>query len=83
MSGNISKVRVSAKGWVVIPAPLRRKYGLEAGSTVEIVDGGGKIIIFPTMKDPIKEMRGKLAGGKSLVKALLEERAKDLQQRGY
>jgi len=74
------RVRVSSKGWVVIPAPLRKKYGIEPGSTVEIVDAGGKIIVFPTMRDPIGETRGMLAGGESLTQELLTERAKDLDR---
>jgi AbrB family looped-hinge helix DNA binding protein len=33
-------VVISEKGWVVIPAELRRKYALKPGSTVQIVDYG-------------------------------------------
>jgi len=47
---------------------------------VELVDAGGKIIIFPTVKDPIGEARGMLAGGASLTQELLAERAKDLER---
>lgn len=73
------RAKVSAKGWVVIPAPLRKKYGLEPGSTVEILDAEGKIIL-PGMKDPIEETRGMLAEGPSLTQKLLVERAKDLER---
>lgn len=74
------RVKVSSKGWVVIPAPLRKKYEIKPGSMVELVDAGGKIIIFPTVKDPIGEARGMLAGGASLTQELLAERAKDLER---
>ena len=40
---------VSSKGWVVIPADLRKKYGLDAGSRVMVVDYGGVLAIVPSM----------------------------------
>jgi AbrB family looped-hinge helix DNA binding protein len=45
---------ISNKGWVVIPAELRKKYNLHAGSKVVIVDYGGVLSIVPAVKDPIK-----------------------------
>ena len=33
-------VTVSEKGWVVIPAELRRKYNLQPGTEVSVVDYG-------------------------------------------
>jgi AbrB family looped-hinge helix DNA binding protein len=73
-----TRARVSTKGWVVIPAPLRKKYGLEPGSTVEILDAEDRIILFPGMKDPIEEAHGMLAEGPSLTQELLAERAEEL-----
>lgn len=74
----VMQAKVSAKGWVVIPARLRRKYGIEPGTIVEIEDADGKIVVFPRVKDPIKDARGMLAGGPSLTQDLLVERAKDV-----
>ena len=74
------RAKVSTKGWVVIPAPLRKKYGLEPGSTVEILNAEGRIILFPGMRDPIEETCGMLAVGPSLTRELLAERAKDLER---
>ena len=76
----ITRVKVSTKGWIVIPAALRKKYSLKPGSTVEIFDAEGKIIILPGMKDPIEETWGMLAEGPSLTQKLLAERAKDLER---
>jgi AbrB family looped-hinge helix DNA binding protein len=70
----VKTVTVSAKGWVVIPAEVRRKYHLTPGTQVDIVDYGGGIGIVPVMKNPIKEARGMLKGGPSLTKILLAER---------
>ena len=68
---------ISSKGWVVIPADLRKKYNLTPGTEVVIVDYGGVLAIIPAMKDPIKEGRGLLKGLPSLTKDLLEERKKE------
>ena len=68
---------ISNKGWVVIPAKLRKKYRLHPGAEVVIVDYGGVLAIVPAMGDPIKQGRGMLKGGTSLTKALLEERTAD------
>jgi AbrB family looped-hinge helix DNA binding protein len=71
---------VSQKGWVVIPAELRKKYGLKPGSRVQISDRGGSLVLIPLLEDPVREAYGMFAGKISLTKALLEERAKDLER---
>lgn len=68
---------VSAKGWVVIPAPYRRRHHLTPGSRVEIVDYGESIGIVPAMADPPRQARGLLRGGKSLTSALLADRGEE------
>lgn len=74
------RAKVSTKGGITIPAPLREKYGLEPGSNVVIFDAEGRIILFPGMKGPIEEAHGMLAEGPSLTQELLAERAKDLER---
>ena len=69
---------VSSKGWVVIPAALRRKYELRPGSRVQIVDYGGVLAIVPAAGDPVAEVAGKLKGETSLTGALLEEHGREL-----
>jgi AbrB family looped-hinge helix DNA binding protein len=68
---------VSSKGWVVIPAGLRRKYKLDSGSRLCIVDYGGVLSLVPVYDDPIAETAGILRSGRSLNKALLKQRAVD------
>jgi AbrB family looped-hinge helix DNA binding protein len=67
--------KVSAKGWIVIPKPLREKYGLEKGSQVQVVDYGGVLALVPLLADPVKALHGMLARGPSLTEELLAERA--------
>ena len=70
----MSTVKVSGKGWVVIPQKIRKRYGIRPGDTVHIVDYAGHITIVPVAKDPIAAGRGMLKGGPSLSETLLEER---------
>ena len=72
--------KVSEKGQIVIPSALRKKYGIKPKSEVLIGDLNGKIVIVPVLKDPVKEARGILKGGRSLTQALLEERQKELER---
>lgn len=68
---------ISAKGWVVIPAGLRKKYNLHAGRHVALVDYGGVLAIVPALADPIEEAAGILKSEASLTKALLDERRQE------
>lgn len=68
---------VSNKGWVVIPAELRKKYNLLPGTEVVIVDYGGVLSIIPALDNPIKQGRGLLKGLPSLTRDLLKERAQE------
>lgn len=71
---------ISEKGWVVIPAELRKKYSLVPGSEVNLVDYGGVIAIIPAMKAPVEQAAGMLKGGASLTKVLVEEHQKELKR---
>ena len=69
--------RVSAKGWIVIPAPLRRRYGIKPGSIVKVKEVNNKIVLVPEAMDPVQECFGKFSGKASLTKALREEREEE------
>jgi AbrB family looped-hinge helix DNA binding protein len=70
-------VTVSQKGWVVIPAILRKKYGLKPGEHMHMVDYGGVLALLPGFKDPIHEGAGMLQGDDSLTAEIVEEHRKD------
>lgn len=79
-SPNIMKAKVSAKGWVVIPAVLRKRFGIKPGTSVVFQEAGEKIVLIPGTKDPVDEFYGKLAGKTSLTDALLKERTKEMRR---
>ena len=71
---------VSNKGWVVIPAELRKKYNLTPGTEVVIVDYGGVLSIVPASKDPIEAGAGMLKGADSLTEAIVEEHRRERER---
>ena len=54
------KVTVSSKGWVVIPAPIRKKYGIKPGTTLEIEDQGNFLLIKANKKSKLGGLFGAL-----------------------
>ena len=76
----MTTLTISSKGWVVIPAELRKKYHLMPGTEVVIVDYGGVLSIVPAYKDPVKQGRGLLKDLPSLADDLLRERARERER---
>lgn len=70
-------VKILAKGQLVIPAKLRKKYHIRPGSELQILEYGGMLHLIPPVTDPIKAAAGFLPKRPSLAKKLLKERKKD------
>ena len=73
----MTTTKVSAKGWVVIPKPLRDEYGLKTGTRVKVVAYGGVLAVVPQEDDPVEALHGMLETGPSLTKDLLADRSRD------
>lgn len=72
--------KLSAKGQIVIPVDLRRKYEIEPGDAIELMDIGGEIVIIPiTVKNPIDAAKGFLKGGRSTRDLLASARKEEKQ----
>ncbi len=71
----------TVKGQIVIPAELRRKHGIKAGTKITFIDTEDAIIIKPVTEETIKRMRGVLKG-KGVLEALLDERRRDAEREG-
>ena len=76
----MTTLTISNKGWVVIPAELRKKYNLTPGTEVVIVDYGGVLSIVPAPKDPIEEGADMLKGADSLTQAIIEEHRQERER---
>jgi AbrB family looped-hinge helix DNA binding protein len=75
-------VRATVKGQVVIPAKLRKKYGITKGSRVSVSEAQdqGVIILRPLPEDPITASRGMLRGETSILKSLLRDRKEEAER---
>ncbi|MFH1367111.1 MAG: AbrB/MazE/SpoVT family DNA-binding domain-containing protein [Patescibacteria group bacterium] len=54
------KVTVSSKGWIVIPANLRKKYNIKPGTSLEIEDEGSFLLIKANIRSKIDDLYGVL-----------------------
>jgi AbrB family looped-hinge helix DNA binding protein len=63
---------ISPKGWVVIPAEMRERYGMRPGTKVAILDNGNGITLVPLSDDPIETLSGMFAG-EPLTEMLIAE----------
>ena len=73
-------VTVSAKGQLVIPADVRKRYHIAPGTQVEVLDTGQQIVLVPVRKasghkDAFLASRGMLKGYS--VKEFLEWRRQE------
>jgi len=68
---------VSSKGQLVVPARIRRRYGIKPGSKVRFIERENEILLQPVTKEYIQSVCGLLKSGTSVTRALLKERAKD------
>ncbi len=71
---------VTSKGQLVVPARLRRKYGIKPGTKICFVERDHEIIFQPVTKEYIRSVCGMLKSDTSMTKALLEERARDKER---
>ncbi len=67
---------VTRRGQTVIPAAIRKRYGIREGGHLAWLDDGETIRVVPIPADPVTALRGS-ARGKGLTQALLAERRKD------
>lgn len=68
---------VTSKGQMVVPAGIRRRYGIKPGTRINFVEENGRIIFQPVTREYIRSFRGifKLKPGeKPATRELREER---------
>jgi AbrB family looped-hinge helix DNA binding protein len=70
------ETHATVKGQVVIPAALRKKYGIKPGTKLRVYEGNGGIILQPITLEYIKRVRGSLEGS-GAMKILKEERKRE------
>jgi len=69
----------TVKGQIVIPATLRRKYGIKNGTKIIVTDNGDSITLKPVTEQYLINLQGSLKG-KGGLKVLVNERRKDKER---
>jgi len=70
------ETHMTINGQITIPAILRRKYGIKAGTRIVISDNGDSIVLKPITEEYLKKLQGSLKG-KGALKELIAERRRD------
>ena len=71
---------VTSKGQLVVPAKLRRRFGIKPGTKVYFIERGNEILFQPVTKDYIRSVCGMLKSETSVTQELLKERARDKER---
>lgn len=64
--------RVSARGQVSLPADVRRRWGIQDGGSVEMIDLGRSVLLVPGGTGTLRRMVGEIVTPE-LYEELLEE----------
>jgi AbrB family looped-hinge helix DNA binding protein len=75
----MATVKTLSKGQIVIPSEIRKRYRIEPGTEMQIMEYGGIIYLIPPVQDPIKAACGILPLKPSLSEKLLRERRKEFK----
>jgi AbrB family looped-hinge helix DNA binding protein len=68
---------MTSKGQIVVPAKLRRRYGLKAGTRICFIERDKEILFQPVTKEYLRGIHGMLTSETLATGELLAERAKD------
>ena len=74
----MDKSVVTAKGQIIIPSRLRRKYGIKKGTPVSVYERDGEIVLRPVTDEYIRSLKGIARNwGGDLRKVLQKEKARE------
>jgi len=76
MKGALSESStVTSKGQLVVPARIRRRFGIKPGTSIRFIERNGEILFQPITKEFIRSLKGSLKSRESVTADLLRERA--------
>lgn len=62
----MATVKTLSKGQIVIPAEMRKRYHIEPGTELQVMEHNGIIYLIPPVEDPVKAACGLLPSQPSL-----------------
>ena len=68
---------VTTKGQLVIPARIRRRYGIKAGTRVRFIERDDELVLQPVTAAAIRRLCGVLKSATSVTGELLADRSHD------
>ncbi len=68
---------VTTKGQIVVPARIRRKFGIKKGTKIAFIERDGKLIIQPLDKGYFESMAGILGTNGDMLKSLMEDKKRE------
>ena len=68
---------VTTKGQLVIPARIRRRFGIKAGTKVHFIERGEELVLQPVTSASIRRLCGVLKSEMSVSQELLNDRMAD------
>ena len=71
---------VTSKGQLVIPAKIRRKFGIKPGTKICFVEREHEVLFQPVTKEHIRNFAGMLKSTTSATGELLKERKLDKER---
>jgi len=71
---------VTVKGQIVVPAKIRRKFGMKKGTKVAFIEQNGKLMIQPLDKSYFESLAGILGSRGKMMKSLMEDKKMEREQ---
>ena len=72
-------VNSTVKGQILIPAELRKKYGIVKGTPVNVYEKDNRIIVEPVKQDLVQSGRGLLKTKGRILQSLIENRKEEAE----
>ena len=72
-------VKSTVKGQILIPAELRKKFGIVKGTPVNVYEKDNQIVVEPLKEDFVQSGRGILKTKGRILKSLIENRKEEAE----
>ena len=68
---------VTVKGQIVVPAIIRKKFGIKKGTKIAFIEQNNKLIIQPLDKSYFESLAGMLGTEGDMLKSLMEDKKQE------